>query len=267
MRPLDLCAIVKDELAYLPEWIAYHRRVGVQRFFLYDNGSQVPLRSRPGVPGMWEGVVVIDYPGKDRQAHAYTDCLRRVAGKTRWLALLDVDEYLVPIHEGTLSQALLRWEGDHSVGGVAVHWQTFGSSGFESRPAGLQIERFRLRTPDAWAWNAHIKTIARPECVLRALDGHHMEYRKSKRCVNDRGDEVAEPMSDRITHEIFQVNHYFTRSRAEFQEKLRRGAPSGNPKPPHFFDVVNEAATVEDHTISRFIPDVRRTLEAWGIST
>jgi len=36
---LSICAIFKDEAPYLPEWIEFHRLVGVERFFLYDNGS------------------------------------------------------------------------------------------------------------------------------------------------------------------------------------------------------------------------------------
>ena len=36
---LSACAIFRDEAAYLAEWIAFHRLVGVEHFFLYDNGS------------------------------------------------------------------------------------------------------------------------------------------------------------------------------------------------------------------------------------
>ena len=36
---LGVCAIYRDEGPYLREWIELHRLVGVERFFLYDNGS------------------------------------------------------------------------------------------------------------------------------------------------------------------------------------------------------------------------------------
>jgi hypothetical protein len=36
---LGAFAIFKDEASYLPEWFEFHRLVGVERFFLYDNGS------------------------------------------------------------------------------------------------------------------------------------------------------------------------------------------------------------------------------------
>lgn len=34
-----MCRIFKDEAPYLEEWIEYHRLVGVDRFYLYDNNS------------------------------------------------------------------------------------------------------------------------------------------------------------------------------------------------------------------------------------
>src|SRR5919201_1450975 len=36
---LSLCALYKDHADYLREWIEFHRLVGVERFFLYDNES------------------------------------------------------------------------------------------------------------------------------------------------------------------------------------------------------------------------------------
>ena len=36
---LALVAIVKNEASYLDEWIEFHRLVGVEHIYLYDNGS------------------------------------------------------------------------------------------------------------------------------------------------------------------------------------------------------------------------------------
>lgn len=263
MRPLALCAIVKNELPYLPEWLAYHRVVGVDQVLLYDNGSDVPLDSRPGAKSMWEGVSVVPYPGSNRQAEAYTDGIRRMLGKTAWVAFVDIDEFLVPLKHDSLPEVLSKFA---SSGGLAAHWQTFGAGGHQYRAPGLQMEAFLLRAPDDWAWNTHIKTIARPECALRALDGHHFQFRPARPCVNDRGARVDGPMSSAITHDLIQVNHYFTRSAMEFEQKLQRGAPSGNPKPREFFRVVNDSASVRDERILGFAGAVRKLLASWGIN-
>ena len=36
---LSLCAIVKNEAPYLPEWIEFYKLVGVEKFYIYDNDS------------------------------------------------------------------------------------------------------------------------------------------------------------------------------------------------------------------------------------
>ena len=39
MDRIAVCAIFKDEAPYLLEWLAFHKLVGVDLFFLYDNDS------------------------------------------------------------------------------------------------------------------------------------------------------------------------------------------------------------------------------------
>jgi len=36
-------AILKDEDAFVEEWVAYHRILGVDHFYLYDNDPRQPL--------------------------------------------------------------------------------------------------------------------------------------------------------------------------------------------------------------------------------
>jgi hypothetical protein len=36
---LAACTIYRDDAAYLTEWIEFHLLMGVERFFLYDEGS------------------------------------------------------------------------------------------------------------------------------------------------------------------------------------------------------------------------------------
>src|SRR5262245_25609317 len=39
-------AILKDEDPFVEEWVAYHRLIGVDHFYLYDNDPRQPLRER-----------------------------------------------------------------------------------------------------------------------------------------------------------------------------------------------------------------------------
>ena len=37
---LSICASFRNEAPYLREWIEFHRMMGVDRFYLYDNRSE-----------------------------------------------------------------------------------------------------------------------------------------------------------------------------------------------------------------------------------
>ena len=39
MYELSACAVIKNEAKYIKEWIEFHRIVGVEHFYLYNNGS------------------------------------------------------------------------------------------------------------------------------------------------------------------------------------------------------------------------------------
>ena len=59
---LSACTIYRDAAPYLAEWVEFHRLVGVERFFLYDNGSSDDHRDVLA-PYVDEGSVVVhDWP-------------------------------------------------------------------------------------------------------------------------------------------------------------------------------------------------------------
>jgi hypothetical protein len=41
---LGICTIIKDEDHFLDEWMVYYTALGVEAFYLYDNGSKIPLK-------------------------------------------------------------------------------------------------------------------------------------------------------------------------------------------------------------------------------
>jgi hypothetical protein len=111
---LAIVAIFKGEDEYLREWIEFHRIVGVEHFFLYDNGDRESSRAilKPYVDvGIVTYIPFADFPeksmrskyGKDQfrklsmQNLAYGDCVRKYAKHCDWLAKIDLDEFLYPL--------------------------------------------------------------------------------------------------------------------------------------------------------------------------
>ena len=91
---LSIVAIYRDEAVYLREWVEFHRIVGVERFFLYDNFS-VDDHREVLAPYLDEGIVVLhEWPVFPGQIPAYDDALRRHGAESRWIAFIDLDEFV-----------------------------------------------------------------------------------------------------------------------------------------------------------------------------
>src|SRR5438132_9854743 len=69
---LSICAIYQDEAPYLREWVAFHRLIGVEHFFLYDHESTDTHRSELA-PFVDDGIVLIhDWPVNPGQRRPMT---------------------------------------------------------------------------------------------------------------------------------------------------------------------------------------------------
>src|SRR2546429_4010004 len=102
---LSICAIYRDEASYLGEWIEFHRLVGVERFFLYNNLSQ-DNHADVLLPYVKEGIVkTYDWSlfpftrdgiewRDSGQIQAYGHCLAEHGHESRWIAFIDLDEFL-----------------------------------------------------------------------------------------------------------------------------------------------------------------------------
>jgi hypothetical protein len=259
VRYLSVCAIVKDENSYLPEWIAYHRAVGVEHFYIYDNESGTPVARTLGRE-VGQGVAtVMAWKGKAQQGPAYEDCLARRRRDSFWIAFVDVDEFLLPKKGDSLPEALRGFE---PYGGVGFNWQTFGSAGLMLRPVEqLQIEAFTRRSVRRYSMNNHVKSVVQPRKAGKYRDPHSFAYEPGAYCVNERGQRIDTAFNEPPLHEVVQVNHYIIRSREEAVRKARRGAADGSAKTLDTLERWDRELNIEeDRDIVRFAPAVRKAL-------
>jgi len=257
MNYLSICAILKDENIYLPEWIAYHRAVGVEHFYLYDNESSVAVASTLASEVAARRATVTPFYGRARQLPAYLDCSLRRAHESRWIAFIDVDEFIVPKRSDDLRSIL---EGYEQFAALGINWQTFGSNGHLSRPAGLQIEAFTRRAARFWGPNAHIKSIVQPGKVASSESPHHFFYRESH-CVNETRGRIEGPFNRPILFEAAQINHYLIRSVQESRDKAARGSADGGKKPQDVLDSWDrECNEEEDRDILRFAEATKKLI-------
>jgi len=218
MDYLSLCLIVKDENAYLQEWIDYHILLGVERFYIYDNHSQVSVRETLSEDIARGWVVTTEIDGQNQQLAAYDHCLQTYGDGSYWMGFIDADEFLVPKQDTDLRQLLSRYE---SFGGLAANWVIFGSNGYQNQPAGGILASYTRRTPEGLMENRSVKSIVQPGRARVPKSPHHFIYQPGWFCVNELGNRVNGQHSPHSI-ETIQVNHYWSKSRDEFDRKQDR---------------------------------------------
>src|SRR4051794_892070 len=130
MNYLAACAMYLNEGPFLEEWIEFHRLVGVEKFFLYNHMSTDDHREVLA-PYIEDGTVVMkDWPDEPGQASAYLDCLNEHREVARWIAFIDLDEFLFSPTLAPLPEVLPDYE---EWPGVSINWATFGPSGHETK--------------------------------------------------------------------------------------------------------------------------------------
>ena len=136
---LAVVVIAKNEGRYIREWVEYHKLLGVTKFYFYDNDSEDNTREilRPYVDS---GLVNYRFlSGKARQLDAYNDALVRHKDECRYMAFIDMDEFIVPTTPWKPIVEVVKEIIGNSGGGasgVGINWALFGSSGLAETPRG-----------------------------------------------------------------------------------------------------------------------------------
>lgn len=266
---LSACTIYRDAASYLPEWIEFHRLMGVERFFLYDNGSSDDHRAVLA-PYLGDGTAVVhEWPMPfigDRGRglalrRAFDDCLRAHRDDTRWIAFLDLDEFLFSPGGDQLPRLLPDYE-EHP--GLCVSRAEFGTSGHRTRPAGLVIENYvhrRRVKPDDWV---PVKSIVDPRRAALSLGPHTFHYR-SGAPVDEEGrpvDQLDARGLKPVSWARFRIHHYWSKSEEELEHKSRQW---GNLGAARETPAVGGAPHGElDETLIGYGPAVRAAIASRG---
>jgi Glycosyltransferase family 92 len=271
MNYLSVCAVYRNEGPYLREWIEFHRLVGVERIYLYNNRSTDDHREAVA-PYADDGFVVAhEWPdvlppnvvvGEAAQCAVYQDCILRHGGETRWIAFIDLDEFLFS-PTGTALPDMLheyeRWPG------VGVNWAQYGTSGHRTRPDGLVIENF-VRRADARGYNRPIKCIVDPRRVRSFCLAHFFMFHGEPQVVVDENHQPVTGLSrtDEVSFAKLRLNHYATKSEEEYRERLKR-VRVDNGLPRDFSEqqiarMMKVTNAVEDRTIQMHLPALKEAL-------
>jgi hypothetical protein len=254
---LAACSCLGYDTSYLLEWIEFHRLVGVERFFLYNNGDREAQRELLQ-PYVEEGLVVLyDWTLFPPQIPAARHCLAAHSEDARWIAFIDTDEFLfsptgIPLP--VLLTSYERWPG------VGVNGANFGTSGHLEKPAGLVIENYLNRLGDS-----HVKLIVDPRRTVDCITPHYFTYKENSYAVDENGYPIVGAQTSYISFSRFRLNHYFTKSEAEFKTKATRTRPDFGAERDHERLAKQLEALTKlgktDRDILQFVPALRASLE------
>lgn len=224
---LAICAIAKDEGQYMQEWIEWHLKMGVDKFFIYDNESSDNTKEvlQPYIDC---GIVeYIYYPGYRKQIAAYDDCMERHRWDTRWIAFIDLDEFIVPKLDATFRDFIKRFEAYPD---VEINWLIYGSGGEDKKRIGGVMERFRSHSLGNHKLNRHVKSVVNPRRVFNMIGCHEAACIDGK-AVDTHGNEINHNFREREPlQDVICINHYAVKSLEEFKEKCSKGRASGKKR-------------------------------------
>jgi hypothetical protein len=222
---LSVCAIYRDEAPYLREWIEFHRLVGAERFFLYNNLSEDEHREVLA-PYVEDGTVVLrDWPTFPGQLQAYADCLENHRHDSRWIAFIDLDEFLFSPTGEPVAQLLKEYE---QWAAVMVGRLIFSTSGHVTRPPGLVIENYVRRIK--WSINAGGKSIVDPTRAKAPLNSHWFSFDDDAVVVYDTKQPLKATDRKKWGYSRLRINHYYTRSEEEAKKKFRSLMATGRER-------------------------------------
>lgn len=249
---LAVAAIVKNEAAYIEEWVAFHQLVGVQHFWLYDNSSSDGTRDIINRMDS-ELVTLVKWPGKNQQLDAYQDALHHV--DARWCAFIDVDEFLHSPRLLPLPSVLGYYESHPYVG---ANWAVFGTSGFD-RPQRRVIGTYYQRALREHPMNRHVKSIVQVDAVAKARPGdpHHF----GPGGVDEYGRSLDGPHSRQVSWSFLRVNHYWSKSREDALRKSRLPRADTSELRPLTQMLNTDFNAVDDNDTHAFAPLIERRIE------
>jgi hypothetical protein len=241
-----LCCIVKDEEAYIDEWVDYHHALGFDSIHVYDNSDKFDMKQWGKEKG--NHVTMTHFPGIAQQGIAYLDCAKRLqqGGNHTWAAFFDLDEFLILKKHEHVEDFLLETLAS---GSLSINWHQFGTSGRIAYSPAPVTKRFMYREEIV---SKKVKSIVR----LRDMDFNKVPHPHFPYLVN-----VTDQKDTTGTHfqwffnphgptDVAVLAHYHWKSYKEYLAKRTRGRSDVGRKKGEYKKFLNGAKKMLNDAIN-----------------
>ncbi|KAK9061685.1 hypothetical protein SSX86_018868 [Deinandra increscens subsp. villosa] len=203
-----VCTMLRNQARFLPEWVIYHARIGVEHWYIYDNNSEdnieeiVELLTNQGFK-----ITRHVWPWVKTQEAGFAHCALRSRDNCKWVAFIDVDEFLHVPSGADLGSVIKNETSRPMVAELRISCHNFGPSGLKKvPPEGVTVGyTCRLGLPERH------KSIVRPDKLNPTLINvvHHFHLKDGFKHVN-------------VFRNVMVINHYKFQVWEVFKEKFYR---------------------------------------------
>lgn len=169
---LALVCIAKDEDPYIKEWVEYHRNIGFDDIYIYENNWEC----KTDFPNF---VHKIKFQGKAQQNPSYNHFLHYYSSDYDWCMFIDVDEFFVPYGYSDVKSCLSQYN-DYL--GVGFNWRLFGSNNLD-KVENNDYSVIRRFTKSQIGYNQHIKTCLNLKLIRTISDINQVVF-VNPHCTN-----------------------------------------------------------------------------------
>lgn len=260
---LSVCGIFKNESKYLTEWIEYHCLVGVDHFYLYNNSSSDTFNSSLK-KYLDQGIVtLIDWPDhlKDGKAEshpiswvlssqtpAYENAIEVYGNETKWLIFLDVNEFIVPVEEGSLEKILTKHQ---DCSGLTITSLCFNAAIGNTFPIAELVSENVIKTGfPPISYKEVYKAIVKPEdCYMFTWPPYKCELREGKKSVE-------------MDEAVICINRYINRNKSciySLKHRVRGEMLMSKSDKQELLDLGYEFED-QERPILKFIPKLKKKM-------
>ncbi|KAL2320229.1 hypothetical protein Fmac_029198 [Flemingia macrophylla] len=204
-----ICTMLWNQARFLKEWVMYHTRIGVQRWFIYDNNSDDDIENVISfLQSIGYNISQHLWPWVKTQEAGFSHCALRARASCEWVGFIDVDEYFnVKIKGGLRSVIWHKTRLENNVGEIRTPCYSFGPSGLRQVPREGVMVGYTCRL----AARERHKSIVRPEALNRSLINvvHHFHLREPFVAVD-------------VEKSVMVINHYKYQVWKVFKRKFYR---------------------------------------------
>lgn len=231
---LWMTLFAKNDARNVIESIVWHLLLGVDHVVVYDNNSIDNLAPalEPLVSALLVSRIPWDGIGIPAQQAAYRNSIRSSQEKhISWLAIMDVDEYILPIRDKCLPKMLSRFDSEKKTSALVLNWRMMPgvhelSHRTDPYETIFERTRFSLGYP-----NRHIKTILQPSLTKGLLTAHAASYATGYTAVSvDSGKPTNDSFNYPPQVRDAVILHYHVKSLEEWVAKKDRWSDGMNAK-------------------------------------